>query len=300
MGGGARGFDFGTSFADVFDDLFGDFMGGRRGGGRMRGADLRYNLEITLDDAYRGKQATVQVPTSVACEACSGSGAAAGSAPVTCPTCAGMGRVRATQGFFTVERTCPGCQGQGRVIRDPCTVCGGAGRMHKERTLSVNIPPGIEDGTRIRLAGEGEAGLRGAPPGDLYLFLSVAPHPLFQRDGANIHCKVPISMVTAALGGTIEVPTLDGVRAKIQVPEGTQSGRRFRLKGKGMPVLHGGGQGDMFVQAVVETPVNLTKRQKELLEEFERDGGEDGSSRNHPESAGFFAKVKELWEELKD
>ncbi len=299
--GGGGGFDFGGGFADIFDEMFGEFMGGggrRQGGGSGRGQDLRYNLEISLEEAFKGSQATVRVPTSVACESCSGSGAAAGTQPVACPTCAGHGKVRAQQGFFTIERTCPACHGQGRIIKDACKSCGGAGRQRKEKTLQVNIPAGVEDGTRIRLAGEGEAGLRGAPPGDLYIFLALAPHPLFQRDGANIHCRVPIPMVTAALGGTVEVPSIDGTRAKITVPAGTQSGHQFRLKGKGMSVLRSPHRGDMYIQAMVETPMNLNKRQQELLREFEKAGGKEGGT--NPQSEGFFAKVKELWEDLKE
>ncbi len=295
---GAGGFDFAAgSFADVFDDLFGDFMGRRnpRGGG-VRGADLRYNLEITLDDAFNGKQTSIRTTTAVACEACSGTGAAEGSQPTTCETCHGMGKVRAQQGFFTIERTCPSCHGNGRVIKDPCRECGGGGRVRKEKHLSVNIPPGVEDGTRIRLASEGEAGMRGGPAGDLYIFLSIAPHPVFQRDGANIRCRVPLPFSKAALGGVVEVPTLEGDRARITIPEGTQSGHQFRLRGKGMPALRGAGVGDMMVEAVVETPVNLTARQKELLREFEKE--ETGET--HPASQGFFAKVKELWEDLRD
>ncbi|PWC52939.1 molecular chaperone DnaJ [Azospirillum sp. TSO22-1] len=301
-GFGGGGFDFGGGgFADIFDEMFGEFMGGGRrqgGGGSGRGQDLRYNLEIGLEEAFKGSQATVRVPTSVACESCSGTGAAAGTQPITCPTCAGHGKVRAQQGFFTIERTCPACHGQGRIIKDACKSCGGAGRQRKEKTLQVNIPAGVEDGTRIRLAGEGEAGLRGSPPGDLYIFLAIAPHPLFQRDGANIHCRVPIPMVTAALGGAVEVPTIDGTKAKITVPAGTQSGHQFRLKGKGMSVLRSPHRGDMFIQAMVETPMNLTKRQQELLREFEKAGGKDGGT--NPQSEGFFAKVKELWEDLKE
>jgi len=307
-GPGAGGFDggeagFASGFADIFDEMFGDFMGrqggggGRRSGGATRGADLRYNMEITLEDAYNGKRATVHVPTSVACDACSGSGAAPGSKPTSCGTCMGAGRVRSQSGFFTVERTCPTCGGAGQVIRDPCKACGGAGRVHREKTLSVNIPAGVEDGTRIRLAGEGAAGLRGGPPGDLYIFLAISPHRLFQRDGANIHCRVPIPITTAALGGTIEVPSIDGARARVTIPEGTQTGHQFRLRGKGMQVMRGTGRGDMFVQAIVETPVNLTRRQKDLLKEFEAGGG---AERHSPQSHGFFTKVKELWEDLKD
>src|ERR1044071_2000878 len=235
-GPGAGGFgDVASAFADIFDDLFG-MGGGRRGrgGGRERGADLRYNMEITLEEAYSGKTAQVRIPTSVTCEACSGSGAKAGSKPKTCATCHGAGKVRHTQGFFTLERTCVACQGRGQVIDNPCPNCTGSGRVTRERTLSVNVPAGVEDGTRIRLAGEGEAGVRGGGQGDLYIFLSLAPHPFFQRDGADLHCRVPISMVTAALGGGFDVPTIDGGQTKVKVPEGTQSGRRFRIGGKGM------------------------------------------------------------------
>ena len=300
-GPGAAGFDFGTSFADVFDDLFGEFMGGggRRGGRRQpaRGADLRYNMEITLEEAFGGKQATIRVPGTAACEPCSGSGARAGTRPSACGSCGGAGKVRAQQGFFTVERTCPTCQGAGQVIADPCPGCRGAGRVQKEKSLAVNIPSGVEDGTRIRLAGEGEAGARGAPPGDLYIFLSVAPHRIFQRDAMHIHCRVPIAMTTAALGGAVEVPTVGGGRARVTVPAGTQSGHQFRLRGKGMPALRGAGHGDMYIEVAVETPVNLNKRQKELLKQFDEQGGSRSTS---PEAEGFFSKVKELWEDLKD
>jgi len=303
-GGGARagGFDFGGAgaggFADIFDEMFGEFMGGgRRGAGPQRGADLRYNLEISLEDAFHGKQATVRVGALHACETCHGSGAEAGSKPATCPTCRGQGKVRAQQGFFTIERACPQCGGAGQIIEKPCKTCQGQGRTRKERTLSVNIPAGVEDGTRIRLAGEGEAGMRGAPQGDLYLFLSVKAHKLFHREGSDIYCRVPLPMTTAALGGSIEVPTVDGGRAKVTIPAGAQSGQQFRLKGKGMSVLRSAARGDMFIEAVVETPVNLTKKQQELLREFEGSGG--GSKSHSPESASFFAKVKELWDDLR-
>lgn len=292
--GGGPGFngDFGSSMQDIFEELFG--MGGQRrrqSGGRERGADLRYNMEISLEDAFAGKQAQVRIPTTVTCEICSGSGAKPGSKPKTCGTCGGHGRVRASQGFFSIERTCPTCQGRGQVIEDPCGNCGGAGRITKERALSVNIPAGVEDGTRIRLANEGEAGFRGGPSGDLYIFLSLQPHPFFQRDGADLYCRAPVSMVTAAMGGTFEVPTIDGGRSQVKVPEGTQSGKRFRLTGKGMPVLRSKAVGDMYVQVDVETPRNLTKRQKELLAEFESESSKD----TQPETDGFFAKAKAFW-----
>ncbi len=298
-GGGAGGFDFGGGFADIFDEMFGEFMGrgGRGGQTNNRGNDLRYNLEISLEDAFKGSATQVRVPTSVMCDPCGGSGAEAGSSPTTCGTCNGAGKVRAQQGFFTIERSCPTCNGAGRVIKDPCRHCGGQGRVRKEKTLQVSIPAGVEDGTRIRLAGEGEAGLRGGTPGDLYIFLSIAAHRFFQRDGANLHCRVPIPMTTAALGGTIEVPTIDGSRAKVNVPAGTQTGHQFRLKGKGMSVLRSPARGDMYINVMVETPVNLTKRQQDLLREFEREAAENG---HNPESEGFFAKVKEFFADLKD
>jgi len=295
MGGGhGFGADFGSTFADIFEGIFG--MGSARGrsSGRERGSDLRYNMEITLDEAFRGKTAQIRIPTSVVCEACSGSGAKVGTKPKPCSSCGGAGKIRHAQGFFTLERTCPTCHGRGQVIDDPCKVCGGGGRVTRERTLSVNIPAGVEDGTRIRLAGEGEAGLRGGPPGDLYIFLEVASHEFFQRDGADLYCRVPISMASAALGGEFEVPAIDGSKVKFKVPSGTQTGRRFRLAGKGMPVLRAKQTGDMYVQVAVETPQNLTKRQRELLAEFEKLSSEV----TQPESAGFFSRVKELLDGL--
>ncbi len=301
MGAGhGFGADFSASMSAMFDDLFGEFMGGARRGrprsARERGADLRYNMEITLEEAYEGKTAQIRVPTSVVCEACEGSGSRGGAAPATCPTCGGMGKVRATQGFFTIERICPNCDGRGEVISDPCPDCNGQGRVARERTLSVNIPIGVEDGTRIRLGGEGEAGLRGGPPGDLYIFLSIKPHEFFQRDGADLFCRVPISMTQGALGGEIEVPTIDGGASRVQVPEGSQSGHQFRLKGQGMPVLRSRQQGDLYIQIEVETPKNLSRKQKELLKAFEEASNEETS----PESTGFFARMKEFFEGLGD
>jgi molecular chaperone DnaJ len=290
---GAPGFgaDFATTFSDIFDDLFG--MTGRRGrgSGRERGADLRYNMEISLQEAYAGKTAQVRIPTSVTCEACSGNGAKPGTKPKACATCGGQGRVRHAQGFFTLERTCPHCQGRGQVIESPCTSCSGSGRVMRERTLSVNIPAGVEDGTRIRLAGEGEAGMRGGPSGDLYIFLSMAAHAFFHREGADLHCRVPVSLVTASLGGEFEVPTIDGGKTRVKIPEGMQTGQQFRLAGKGMPVLRSRQSGDMYVQVVVETPQKLTKKQRELLAEFDRLSSKD----TQPEATGFFGKVKELF-----
>ena len=296
FGGGGQG-DFSSAFSDVFDDLFGDFMGQQRGGGgrrAARGADLRYNLKITLEEAFSGMQKSINVPTSVQCDSCNGSGAEGGAEPTTCPTCSGMGKVRAQQGFFTVERTCPTCSGMGQIVKNPCKSCRGAGRVEKERSLSVNIPAGVETGTRIRLAGEGEAGMRGGPSGDLYIFIEVKEHELFDRDGPNLFCRVPVSMSTAALGGTIEVPTIDGGRGRVAIPAGSQSGRQMRLRGKGMPPLRGAGTGDMIIELAVETPVNLTARQKELLKEFE-----DQSSENNPESKNFFSSVRSFWDSMK-
>ncbi|MEL7260410.1 MAG: molecular chaperone DnaJ [Pseudomonadota bacterium] len=294
FGGGQQ--DFTDAFSDMFGDLFGDFGGRGGAGGRRasRGSDLRYNLRIDLEEAFAGLQKSINVPTSVACNACNGTGAEGGSEPTTCPTCSGMGKVRAQQGFFTVERTCPTCSGLGQIIKDPCKVCAGAGRVEKDRALSVNIPAGVETGTRIRLAGEGEAGMRGGPSGDLYIFIEVKEHKLFERDGTNLFCRVPVSMGTAALGGSIEVPTIDGGRGRVQIPAGSQSGRQMRLRSKGMPALRGAGTGDMFIELAVETPVNLTSRQKELLREFE-----DLSEENNPESSSFFSSVKSFWDSMK-
>jgi len=299
-GGGQRGGgqgDFASAFSDVFDDLFGDMMGGRGGGGRsraQRGNDLRYNLRINLEDAYAGMQKTVNVPTAVGCDGCNGTGAEGGSEPVTCPTCNGMGKVRAQQGFFTVERTCPTCSGMGQTIKNPCKSCHGQGRVEKEKSLSVNIPAGVETGTRIRLAGEGEAGMRGGPTGDLYIFIEVNDHKLFEREATNLFCRVPVSITSAALGGEIEVPTIDGGRSRVKIPEGSQSGRQMRLRGKGMPALRGGGAGDMFIELAVETPVNLTARQKEILQEFDEIAAE-----NNPEGSTFFKSVKSFWDSMK-
>lgn len=302
MGGGARGpqggqGDFASAFSDVFEDLFGDFMGGQRGGGRggqrraARGADLRYNLRISLEDAFGGLQKSITVPTSVSCGVCEGSGAEGGAEPAACPTCAGMGKVRAQQGFFTVERTCPTCSGAGQIIKNPCKGCGGAGRIEKERQLSVNIPAGVETGTRIRLSGEGEAGLRGGPSGDLYIFIEVEDHPIFQRDNLDLFCRVPVAMATAAIGGEVEVPTIDGGRSRVKVPEGSQSGKQMRLRSKGMPAIRGSGTGDMYIELAVETPVNLTGKQMELLREFEK-----LSVENNPQGDSFFKKVKTFWD----
>ena len=299
-GGGGPGFggtgDFSSAFSDVFDDLFGDFMGGGRGGRKQqsRGSDLRYNLSISLEDAFAGLQKTINVPSSVACGSCNGTGAAGGSSPTTCPTCSGLGKVRATQGFFTVERGCPTCSGAGQIIKNPCSSCGGQGTQKKDRALSVNVPPGVETGTRIRLAGEGETGPRGGISGDLYIFIEVAKHKIFERDGLNLFCRVPVSMAKASLGGEVEVPTIDGGRSRVRIPAGSQSGRQMRLKGKGMPAIKTVQKGDMFIEMAVETPVNLTARQKELLQEFE-----ELSEDNNPETNSFFSSVKTFWESMK-
>lgn len=302
-GGGPRGGpgfgpEFASSMSDIFEDIFGDFMGGgagRRGSGgaaRMRGSDLRYNLEITLEESFEGRTVEIDVPTLATCETCDGAGAKPGTGTHTCRQCNGHGKVRAAQGFFTIERTCPVCQGRGQMMDQPCTDCGGQGRRQQNRKLSVDVPQGIEDGTRIRLANEGEAGLRGGPPGDLYIFVSIKPHQLFQRDGADLYARVPISMTTAALGGEFEVPTLDNARAKVKVPAGTQPGQRVRLKGKGMPVLRSKDVGDLYVQLDIETPQNLSRKQRELLEEFARlETGETS-----PTSDGFFDKLKKMFE----
>jgi molecular chaperone DnaJ len=304
-GGGGGGGGFGGGFGDIFDEMFGDFTsrgGGRAGNrsGAAHGADLRYNMQISLEDAFRGRETQIRVPTAVSCGDCNGSGAAKGSRPSTCGGCQGRGKVRAQQGFFTIERTCPACNGAGQVIEDPCKTCGGAGRTRKEKTLKVTVPAGVEDGTRIRLSGEGEAGAQGGSAGDLYIFIAVAPHRMFQRDSADLHLRVPIPMTTAAIGGSVEVPTIEGKRAKVTVPGGTQSGHQFRLRGKGMSVLRSQARGDMYIDVVVETPVNLSKRQEELLREFDGEKPAKGKTTTSPESEGFFSRVKELWDDLTD
>lgn len=292
--------DFANAFSDVFDDLFGGLRGGGgRGGGRQqatRGSDLRYNMAISLEQAYEGLQKrSISVTTTVSCAPCNGSGAAAGTTPSTCGTCSGMGKVRAQQGFFTVERACPTCSGSGQVIKSPCSSCHGAGRLEKDRSLSVNIPPGVETGTRIRLSGEGEAGIRGGSQGDLYIFIEVNKHAIFERESTNLFCHIPVSMTSAAMGGDIEVPNIDGGRSRVKIPTGSQSGRQMRLRGKGMPAIRGGALGDMFIELQVETPVNLSPRQKELLKEFD-----ELAVNNSPESQGFFDKVKGFWDGMKN
>lgn len=299
-GAGFSGFSAG-GFSDIFEEMFGDFMSGQAGGrggadGARRGGDLSYDLEITLEEAFKGKEAPIKVASWQSCETCTGTGAEKGTKPETCTGCKGSGRVRAQQGFFTVERACPTCNGAGQIIKNPCKSCGGSGRTRKEKSLQVTIPAGIEGGTRIRLAGEGEAGFRGGPSGDLYVFMTVKPHRFFRREGANLHCRTPVPIQTVALGGTIEVPTIEGRRMKVTVPAGTQTGQQFRLKGKGMTVLRAQGRGDLYVEVVVETPVNLSKKQKDLMQQF----ANEANAKTNPQSSGFFDKVKELWEDLKD
>ncbi len=300
-GGGFEGFGGAGAFSDIFEEMFGGgFAGGGRGrntGGAQRGSDLSYELDVSLEEAFEGKEATLRVPTWEGCDTCDSTGAKKGTKPVICDTCNGVGRVRGQQGFFTVERTCPTCGGQGETIKDPCGSCSGTGRKRKEKTLKVSIPAGVDDGTRIRLAGEGEAGMRGGNPGDLYVFISVKPHRFFQRDGASLYCRVPVSITTVALGGSVEVPTIEGKKSKVSIPAGTQTSQQFRLRGKGMSVLRSPSRGDMFIEVTVETPVNLSKKQKDLLKQFDSKGD---VAKNNPQSSGFFDKVKELWEDLKD
>ena len=299
-GPGAGGFhgggDFSSAFSDVFEDLFGDFRGNQNGRQRAsRGSDLRYNLNISLEEAFSGLQKKITIPSSVNCNDCNGTGASGGAEPTTCPTCSGMGKVRAQQGFFTVERGCPTCSGMGQIIKNPCQKCKGSGQEEKERSLSVNIPSGVETGTRIRLSGEGEAGVRGGPSGDLYIFTEIAEHKIFERDGKNLYCRIPVSMTTAAIGGEIEAPTIDGGRSRVKIPNGSQSGRQMRLRSKGMPALRGSGNGDLFIELAVETPVNLTSEQKDLLKQFEA-----LSVDNNPHSKNFFSSVKSFWESVKN
>ncbi len=308
--GGAGGFSaqgfggagFGSAFSDIFEDMFGDFMGGRgAAGGRSgpgRGADMQYTMEISLEDSYKGKEAVIKVPVNETCEGCGGSGAAPGTGEDTCPGCAGAGRMRAQQGFFTIERTCPTCGGAGKIIREPCGKCAGSGRVRKEKTIKVKIPPGIDTGRRIRLAGEGEAGMRGGPSGDLYVLLAVKPHSFFRREAADLYVRVPIPMTVAALGGDVEVPTIAGKKTSVKIPPGTQSRQQFRLKNQGMPVLRSEAKGDMYIEVAVETPVNLSAKQKDLLKQLDKTMGGSAATKHSPESSGFMTKMKELWDDL--
>lgn len=299
-GGGGGGFggghgDFGDVFGDVFGDIFGG-GGGRRQSRQQRGADLRYNMDLSLEEAVRGKEVEIKVPTWVSCDPCDGSGAKAGSKPKTCTTCHGAGQVQMRQGFFAVQQTCPTCQGTGQIISDPCNSCHGQGRVEKTKTLSVKIPAGVDTGDRIRLSGEGEAGVHGAPAGDLYVQVSVREHRIFERDGNNLYCEVPIGFTTAALGGEIEVPTLDG-RAKLKIPAESQTGKMFRMRGKGVKSVRSGAVGDLICKVVIETPVKLNERQRELLQELEQSMGKDGS-KNRPKEKGFFDGVKKFFDDL--
>ncbi len=294
-GGGASNGDFASAFSDVFEDLFGDFMGG--GNARSsnsqranRGADLRYNMRISLKDAFSGKKTNIDVPTSVSCDTCNGTGAQSGASPISCPTCSGIGKVRAQQGFFTVERTCPTCSGKGQIIKNPCRLCSGQGRIDKSKKLSVNIPQGVETGTRIRLASEGEAGIRGGQSGDLYIFIEVEKHSIFEREGNDLFCRIPITMTTAALGGDLEAPTLDGGKTRVKIPQGSQNNKQLRLRGKGMPSIRGGSKGDLYIEILVETPVNLNTEQIKLLKQFEK-----SCENNSPANRDFFSKVKNFW-----
>ncbi|MCB1532662.1 MAG: molecular chaperone DnaJ [Alphaproteobacteria bacterium] len=305
--GGPGGAGFGA-FSDIFEDMFGDFMGGAgagarggRTGGAARGSDIQYNLEISLEEAYKGKEATIKIPVNDECETCSGSGAEPGTSAEKCDACGGQGRVRQQQGFFTIERTCPTCTGQGSTIKSPCKKCHGQGRVQKQKTLKVKIPAGVDHGRRIRLSGEGEAGLRGGPRGDLYVLLSIKPHKLFKREAASLYCRVPLPVTKAALGGEIEVPTIDGTRAKVKIPAGAQTGQQFRLRGKGMSSLRSDTRGDMFIEIFVETPVNLDNKQKDLLKQLDKSISDGNAGAKHsPESSGFFGKMREFWDDLKE
>ncbi len=307
-GGGGAGFGGGRSaqggFSDIFEDMFGDFMGGERGGkgGATRGSDVQYSLKITLEEAFKGAEKSIKFPINETCDKCDGSGAEPGTKANDCSTCGGIGRVRQQQGFFTIERTCPSCNGAGSTISDPCKKCSGAGRINKQKTLKVKIPAGVDKGRRIRLNGEGEAGTRGGPKGDLYILVDIAPHKFFKRENYNLHCRVPIPFTKAALGHEIEVPTIAGKRAKVKIPPGTQTGQKFRLKGKGMSVLRSEAKGDLFIEVFVETPVNLNKNQKDLLNNLDTslDGNRKSTSKHSPESSGFFSKMREFWDDLKE
>ncbi len=302
--GGFSSAGFGGAFSDIFEDMFGDMMGAR-GGGRsggsttMRGSDLQYAHDITLEDAFKGKEVTIKIPVNDTCDKCHGSGAESGKGAEECPTCHGSGRMRAQQGFFTIERTCSTCGGAGSIIKDPCKKCNGAGRVRKEKTLKVQVPGGIDAGRRIRLAGEGEAGLRGGPSGDLYVLVNIKPHKLFQRDGSNLYCRVPIPMTTASLGGELEVASIDGSRNMVKIPAGTQTGQQFRLKGKGMSIMRSDARGDLFIEIFVETPVNLNTKQKDMMKKLADDLSTEKSGHS-PESESFMKKMKDIWTDLKN
>ncbi len=302
MGGMGGGAGFGSAFSDIFEDMFGEMMGGgggRRSNGPMRGSDMQFSLDITLEDAFKGKDAKLKIPTVETCSDCKGTGSADGGKPEKCSDCGGAGRVRAQQGFFTIERTCPTCNGNGSVIKSPCKKCGGGGRVRGEKTVQISIPAGIAEGQRIRLGGEGEAGVRGGSSGDLFVLINVKPHKFFKREGANLHCRVPVPMTTAALGGNLDVPTIEGQKASIKIPSGTQTGQQLRLKSKGMNIMRSDTRGDMFVEIFVETPVNLDKKQIDIMKQLD-DSLEKAGRKNTPQSEGFFTKVKDLWSDLKE
>jgi molecular chaperone DnaJ len=297
MGGGQGFGDFGGGFSDIFEEFFGGGFGGSsRQGGPQRGSDLRYNMSITLQDAFNGKKSQIRIPSYEGCDLCSATGSADKSGPSTCSTCNGQGKVRSTQGFFSIERPCPTCGGEGSSIKNPCLKCSGTGQVKKQKTISVTIPPGVDTGTRIRISGEGELGKRGAGNGDLYIFVEVQKDKLFEREESNIFCQIPISITTAILGGDVDVPTIEGKKARLNIPPGTQSETQFRLKGKGMSILRQTRRGDMYVETNVEIPVNLNNKQKAILQEFEKEGGT--SKKHSPKSQSFFSKLKEVWEDL--
>ncbi len=303
-GGGAGGFGgagFGSAFSDIFEDMFGEMMGGggRKASGPLRGSDVQFSLDISLEDAFKGKDAKLKIPTVETCGECKGSGSADGGKPEKCPDCGGAGRVRAQQGFFTIERTCQTCNGAGSIIKSPCKKCGGGGRVRGDKTVQISIPAGIAEGQRIRLSGEGEAGVRGGSAGDLFVLINIKPHKFFRREGANLHCRVPLPMTTAALGGNIDVPTIEGQKSSVKIPSGTQTGQQLRLKGKGMNIMRSENRGDMFIEMFVETPVNLDKKQTDLMKQLD-ESLEKAGRKNTPESEGFFSKVKDLWSDLKE
>ena len=298
QGGGGQGFgDFGGGFSDIFEEFFGGGFGGQsRQRGPQRGNDLRYNMSVSLQEAYSGKKSQIRIPSYEGCDLCSATGSADKTGPSTCSTCGGQGKVRSTQGFFSIERPCPTCGGEGSSIKNPCLKCSGTGQVKKQKTISVTIPAGVDTGTRIRISGEGEPGQRGAGNGDLYIFVEVQKDKLFEREEENIFCQIPISITTAILGGDVEVPTIEGKKARLNIPPGTQSETQFRLKGKGMSILRQTRRGDMYVEANVEIPVNLNSKQKAILQEFEKQGGT--SKKHSPKSQSFFSKLKEVWEDL--
>ncbi|MDA9633008.1 molecular chaperone DnaJ [Pelagibacteraceae bacterium] len=298
QGGGGQGFgDFGGGFSDIFEEFFGGGFGGQsRQRGPQRGNDLRYNMSVSLQEAYSGKKSQIRIPSYEGCDLCSATGSADKTGPSTCSTCGGQGKVRSTQGFFSIERPCPTCGGEGSSIKNPCLKCSGTGQVKKQKTISVTIPAGVDTGTRIRISGEGEPGERGAGNGDLYIFVEVQKDKLFEREEENIFCQIPISITTAILGGDVEVPTIEGKKARLNIPAGTQSETQFRLKGKGMSILRQTRRGDMYVETNVEIPVNLNSKQKAILQEFEKEGGT--SKKHSPKSQSFFSKLKEVWEDL--